>query len=126
MSRRRSKRKRVSDAVRETLKRTHILEENEVDDSNEDVFFMPLNNPIYLKPAIIEPTFLTLHCHNTPSRSRRLLNLHEKIVEELLDPQLLGYPARQCTPSSKPCSIPILVGLRCKLSKFAMPIGLRC
>lgn len=50
------------------------------------VFFTPPNSPTDLKPTIIEPTPSTLHHHYTPSRSKRLLNLHEKIVEELLDP----------------------------------------
>jgi len=55
---------------------------------------MPPNSPIDLKPTVIEPTPSTLHRHYTPSRSKRLLNLHEKIVEELFDFQFLGYPAR--------------------------------
>jgi hypothetical protein len=52
------------------------------------VFFTLPNSPTDLKPTIIEPTLSTLHCHYTPSPSRfkRLLNLHEKIVEELFDP----------------------------------------
>jgi len=49
--------------------------------------------------------------------------LHEKIVEELLDPRLLGYPAQRCTPSFERCSIPVPTGSRCKLSKFATPSG---
>jgi hypothetical protein len=53
---RRSKRKKVTNAIWETLKRTLILEENEADDSDEDVFFTPPNSPTYLKPTIIEPT----------------------------------------------------------------------
>ncbi len=50
------------------------------------VSFTPPNSPTDLKPKIIEPTPSTLHRHYTPSRSKRLLNLHEKIVEELIDP----------------------------------------
>jgi hypothetical protein len=60
---------------------------------------MPPNSPIDLKPTVIELTPSTLHRHYTPSRSKRLLNLHEKIVEELFDLQLLGYHTRQHTPS---------------------------
>jgi len=56
MLKKRSKRKKVSDVVWETLERTHILEENEVDDSDEDVFFMLANSPTNLKLVIIEPT----------------------------------------------------------------------
>ncbi len=81
-----SRRERVSDAIWETLKRTLILEENEANDSDEDVFFTQPNSPTDLKPTIIEPTPSALHCLYTPSRSKRLLNLHEKIVEELFNP----------------------------------------
>jgi hypothetical protein len=55
---------------------------------------MPPNSPIDLKPTVIELTPSTLHRHYTPSRSKRLLNLHEKIVEGFFDFQFLGYPAR--------------------------------
>ncbi len=41
------------------------------------IFFTPANSPTDLKPKIIESTPSTLHCHYTPSRSKRLLNLHE-------------------------------------------------
>jgi hypothetical protein len=66
MSKKRSKRKKVSDAVWETLERTHILEENEVDEYDEDVFFMLANSPTNLKLVIIEPTLSALHCHYKP------------------------------------------------------------
>ncbi len=46
---------------------------------------MPPNSPIDLKLAIIEPTPSGLHRHYTPSKSKRLLNLCEKFVKELLN-----------------------------------------
>jgi len=102
---------------------TLILKENEGDDSDEDVFFTPPNSPIDLKPTIIEPTLLALHRHYTPSKSKRLLNLHEKIVKELIDLELFS-PARQCIPSSKQCLVLALTGSRCKLSKSTTVIRL--
>jgi hypothetical protein len=47
---------------------------------------MPPNSPTYLKLIVIEPTPLALHHHYTPLRFRRLLNLHEKFVEDFFDP----------------------------------------
>ncbi len=97
----RNERERVNDVVWETLKMTLINPLMSANDSNEDVVFTPPNSPTNLKLAIFKPTPSTLHHHCTPSKSRRLLNLHEKIVKELFDPQFLGYLARQCTPSSE-------------------------
>jgi hypothetical protein len=115
-------REKVSDVVWKTLKMTLILKENERDDSDEDVFFTPPNSPIDLKPTIIEPTLLALHRHYTPSKSKRL-NLHEKIVKELIDLQLFGSPARQCIHGSEQCLVLALTGSRCKLSKSTTVIG---
>jgi hypothetical protein len=63
MPRRKLKRVKVNDAIWETLKMTLILEDNEVNDSNEDVFFTPLNSLIDLKPTVTKPTLQ--HCITT-------------------------------------------------------------
>jgi hypothetical protein len=39
---------------------TLILEENEANDSDEDVFFMPPNSPTYLKPTMVKNVLLSL------------------------------------------------------------------
>jgi hypothetical protein len=108
---------RVNDVVRDTLKKTHLLEEHEVEDLDKDVFFTLLRSPSYLGPFDFEPTPNALHRQYTPFRSARW-KLHEKIVTKLFDtrpPLHLVW----CIPHPKPC---LLHGVRCKLSKATKPI----
>ena len=75
----------ISDAVSKSLRRSQFLHED--DDSGDDMFFTPPENPSQLDPGFVEPCLCSTWGFQRVRvliPTERVLHLHHTIVEKLI------------------------------------------